>query len=256
MVDLNRGEYFTGAWVISYLSCTVYEREMQPFPISRSSVYHLQYFIYLILLHAPCKITFGFILSLCCFFWYSLKYVQLLHLAMYQPDTLLCLWRKQGQKKSFFLRYLLTKSRSFLPRQSNSCVSSPFSGRQLSAKGMARAWGSSTLIFWSLVGVSLTWLLITVKARNSVQHYSSECGWRLMRSMRCTLLWDACWHIRAPGLSHRWYFQRPSLPQIFSSGHALVHHHLRIPHWSNSVSLLEEYFLKHVTSGMYALKTF
>lgn len=147
MVDLNRGEYFTGAWVISYLSCTVYEREMQPFPISRSSVYHLQYFIYLILLHAPCKITFGFIQSLCCFFWYSLKYVQFLHLAMYQPDTLLCLWRNQGQKKSFFLRYLLTKSRSFLPRQSNSCVSSPFSGRQFSAKGMARAWGSSTSNF-------------------------------------------------------------------------------------------------------------
>lgn len=72
----------------------------------------------------------------------------------------------------------------------------------------------------------------------------------------CTPLWDACWHIRAPGLSHKWYFQRPSLPQIFSSGHALVHHHLRIPHWSNSVSLLEEYFLKHVTSGMYALKHF
>lgn len=102
MVDLNRGEYFTGAWVISYLSCTVYEREMQPFPISRSSVYHLRYFIYLILLHAACKITFGFIQSLCCFFWYSLKYVQLLHLAMYQPDTLRCLWRKQGHKKNLF----------------------------------------------------------------------------------------------------------------------------------------------------------
>lgn len=170
--------------------------------------------------------------------------------------TSLSLKKAGAQKESFFLRYLLTESRSFLPRQSNSCVSSPFSGRQFSAKGMARAWGSSTLIFWSLVGVSLTWLLIRVKARNSVQHYSSECGWRLMRSMRCTLLWDACWHIHAPRLSHKRYFQRPSLPQIFSSGHALVHHHLRIPHWSNSVSLLEEYFLKHVTSGVYALKHF